>query len=295
MKPAARSVVLTALACMVFTSANAEDERLSRLPADQQDLAKRMTAFLERMDDKYFARVEALNGSLEFEDLIMSTDNSDYDIRVTRGPVVEKTGRMLSMGKKQDASRGDGVLVWGRFYSLDIHPKTPLVGMLHATIVLQFFEDETMGVGGWLDVMPATRIDEDIEALRALTDGYFAERDADPALYHELMCKGTEDTVFEFRRKPSCAGVSFYGPPVFRQDPAKSYVFVEGLFDLFVDKYLDIVADRADDPYTEADLAAQDEMRKRWLIDQLYSDPYASSIVPYQVWWHANVPPVVKF
>ena len=42
-------------------------------------------------------------------------------------------------------------------------------------------------------------------------------------------------------------------------------------------------------------VAAQDAMRKRWLIDQLYSDPYASSIVPYKAWFMANVPPVIKF
>ena len=56
-----------------------------------------------------------------------------------------------------------------------------------------------------------------------------------------------------------------------------------------------ITAERADDPFTAADLAAQDEMRKRWLIDQLYSDPFSSKIVPFEAWSFANVPPVIKF
>ena len=58
---------------------------------------------------------------------------------------------------------------------------------------------------------------------------------------------------------------------------------------------MDIAEKRADQPYTEADLLAQDVMRKRWLIDQLFSDPFASAIVPFAVWSFANVPPVIKF
>ncbi|MDP6417126.1 MAG: hypothetical protein QGG54_19120, partial [Gammaproteobacteria bacterium] len=73
------------------------------------------------------------------------------------------------------------------------------------------------------------------------------------------------------------------------------YVFAAGLFDAFIDGYLDIVEKRADEPFTEADIQAQDAMRKRWLIDQLFSDPFSSKIVPFNVWSFANVPPVIKF
>jgi hypothetical protein len=31
------------------------------------------------------------------------------------------------------------------------------------------------------------------------------------------------------------------------------------------------------------------------MIDQLFSDPYASSIVPFDVWSFANMPPIIKF
>jgi coproporphyrinogen III oxidase len=276
---------------------SAADARIAQLPADEQALAQRMTDFIKRTDAKYFARIEAINGGGTDEIMTMASDYSDYDIRVTRGPVVEKAGRMLAAGKKKSPGRAPdmGTLTWGRFYSLDIHPKTPLVGMLHATIVLQFYEGGKSAVGGWLDVMPGTRIEEDIAILHELVDSHFADFDKDPKLYRRLMCKGTEDTVAEFRRKPSCSGVSFYGPPVFRGDTEKSYVFVEVLFDAFVAAFLDITEQRADDPYTAADLTAQDEMRKRWLIDQLYSDPFASKIVPFEAWFMANVPPVIKF
>jgi coproporphyrinogen III oxidase len=101
--------------------------------------------------------------------------------------------------------------------------------------------------------------------------------------------------VTEFRRRPDDSGVSFYGPPVFPGDTARSYEFVAELFDQFTSAYMDLVSKRARDSYTPADLAAQDTMRKRWLVDQLFSDPFASKLVPFEVWSLANVPPVVKF
>jgi coproporphyrinogen III oxidase len=303
----AGSLLLTAvlLSSSLASPLLAEDKRIERLPADQKALAQRMTSFITSMDEKYFARIAQINGGLDAEasggitneEMTMESEYSDYDIRVTRGPVIEKAGRMLSVGRKTSPARGpdNGALVWGRFYSLDIHPKTPLVGMLHATIVLQFFESGKSSVGGWLDVLPGTRIEEDIEILHELVDAHFTTYQKDPAIYRELMCKGTEDTVAQFRRKPSCSGVSFYGPPVYRGDTEKSYAFIEALFDQFVDAYLDITENRADDAYSDADIAAQDDMRKRWLIDQLFSDPYASAVVPFQAWFMANVPPVIKF
>jgi coproporphyrinogen III oxidase len=285
----------------VLAADPAGDERIERLPPEQKALAQRMTSFIVRMDEKYFPRIASLNGGIDgdvIDDvMIMESEYSDYDIRVTRGPVIEKAGRMLSVGKKTSPARGpdNGPLIWGRFYSLDIHPKTPLVGMLHATIVLQFFDGGKSAVGGWLDVMPGTRVEEDIDRLHALVDAHFAAHQKDPTLYRKLMCKGTAETVAQYRRKPSCSGVSFYGPPVYRADTERSYAFIEALFDSFVDTYLDIAADRADDAYTDADIMAQDAMRKRWLIDQLFSDPYSSSVVPFEAWFMANVPPVIKF
>ena len=288
-------VALAAIAASMANVAFAEDERIERLSGQDRELAEYMKAFISDMDAKYFDRVGEMNGELVFEDRTAETDWSGYDLRVTRGEVMEKAGRMLSAGKKQNPARGDKELVWSRFYSLDMHPKTPLVGMLHATIVLQFFADGSSSTGGWLGVMPATKIAEDLDSLKELTDAYFAEADKDPSLYRRLICKGTEDTIFEFRRKPACSGVSFYGPPVYRGSTEDSFKFIAGLFDEFVDAYVDITEKRADQAYSEADLLAQDKMRKSWLIDQLFSDPFASAIVPFEVWSFANVPPVIKF
>ena len=279
-------------------------ERLDALTPDNRIIAEDLITFMQASDDKYFAWVNKINKQtspelgdqpINDENFDWTTEYSDYNIRVVRGPVIEKTGRMLSAGKMTSPGRGDKNLVWGRFYSIDIHPKTPLVGMLHATIVLQFFEDNSIGTGGWLDMMPGTRIPEDLEFLKQTTDDYFQKHNANTALYRRLVCKGTEDTIEYWRRKPSCSGVSFYGPPVFRDSGEKSYRFIKGMFNEFVDAYLQLVEKRMNDSFSKEDVLAQEIMRKRWLMDQLFSDPFASKIVPFEVWSAANVPPTIKF
>lgn len=272
------------------------DERLLRLAPADQAVARAMTEFIGRMEEKYFGRVAALNGGARFETLERETEDTDYTVRVTRGPVVEKAGTMIAVGKKaQPGGRIPGEIVWSRFYSLDVHPKTPLVGMLHATVVVQFYEGGQSFAGGWLGVMNGTRSAEDMAALKSVTDGHFAKAGKDPMPYRRLIVQGTDDTVQAFRRRPDDSGVSFYGPPVFPGDTAKSYEFVAELFDQFTSAYMNLIEKRAKDEYLPADLAAQAEMRKRWLVDQLFSDPYASKLVPFEVWSLANVPPVIRF
>ena len=251
--------------------------------------------FVADMDRKYFGRVESINDDISVENRSAVTEYSDFELRVARGDIMEKAGRMLSFGKKSSPGRGDGVLTWGRFYSLDMHPKSPLVGMLHATIVIQMFEGGAVQTGGWLGVMPGTRIEADLARLKRVADDYFAARGKDPTLYRKLICKGTHETNAEFRRKPACSGVSFYGPPVYRGDPEASIRFIAELFDRFVDEYMDIVAERADNAFSDQDIVAQQDMRRQWLIDQLFSDPFASKIVPFDIWSFANMPPVVTF
>jgi len=275
--------------------ASTDEDRMARLPADQQSLARDMIDFVARMEEQYFARIEQINGGLELETLYRETEDTDYEVRVSRGDVIEKAGSLLAIGKKPLPNRPEGRARWSRFYSLDFHPRTPLVGMLHATIVLQSYEDGSVGAGGWLGVMNGTRIDEDMTGLATLVDDYFARHGRDPAVYRHLMIRGTHDTVAKWRRQPDPAGVSFYGPPVFQDDPRRSWEFIAGLFELFVDEYIDIIIRRADQAWSEADLQAQEEMRRRWLLDQLFSDPFSSELVPFEVWSLANVPPVIRF
>ena len=288
-----------------------QTQRLEQLSVENKLIAEDLIKFIEDSDNKYFSWAGCINhdptaidnnclsndnGNSSDESFQSITKYSDFDVRVARGPIVEKIGRMISEGKMTSPGRGEERnLLWGRFYSIDVHPKTPLVGMLHATLVLQIFEDGSIGTGGWLDVMPGTRVKSDMNYLKKVTDEYFERNNADPSLYRRLVCKGTEETIAEFRRKPSCSGVSFYGPPVFRESGEKSYRFIKGMYSEFVDAYFETIQKRMNDPYTEEDLLAQKKMRKSWLIDQLFSDPFASKIVPFEVWATANVAPTVKF
>ena len=82
---------------------------------------------------------------------------------------------------------------------------------------------------------------------------------------------------------------------MFPGDARRSFEFIAALFDDFVGTYLEQVERRAGDRVTPADWRAQDEMRRRWLLDQLFSDPYSSKIVPFEAWSLANMPPEVKF
>lgn len=117
------------------------DEGAKTLSPEQKQLTERMLKFMEDMDKKYFDRVYKLNGNDTSETKEFLNEYSDYDIKVTRGPVIEKMGRMLAVGNKASPdSRMPGSLLWGRFYSLYAHPKSPLVGMLHAAIVVQVFD-----------------------------------------------------------------------------------------------------------------------------------------------------------
>ena len=183
---------------------------LDVLPPDQQAFAKRFLAFIAAMEEKKLARIATLNGGSDYEDRQEITPYAIWELRVTRGSVVEKAGRMLTfVTKTEPNSPRPGEIIWGRAYFLDIHPKTPLVGMLHAVIMLQFYKDGSSSMGGWLGVMPGTKVEEDLAELKASMDAVFVQHDKSPDSFRQMICRGDETTVFEFRRKPACVGASF--------------------------------------------------------------------------------------
>ena len=278
------------------TAVHAADERLERLSPANKALAERMLASIDRWDHKYAERVTALNGGASAaETLHNETEFSNYDVWVERGPVVEKLGRMLAEAKKSQPNRPGSPVVWSRFYSLDYHAKSPLVGMLHSALVLQFYEDGTGFVGGWLGVMNGTRNEQDMAELQKVIDERFAKYGKSPELYRKLMLKGPDNARAEYLRRPDPSGVSLYGPPMFPEDIAKSYELAEGLFEEVDDTYLRIVARRAKQRFTPQDVVRRDDMRKRWLTDQLFADPFSSKVVPYEVWSLSDMPPQIRF
>lgn len=264
------------------------------LTDDQRALADRFLDFVLDIDETYFALVDEINGQSTPEIREFNSEASDYELKVVRGSVIEKTGRMMAITKKA-TSRIQTPLKWSRFYSFDVHPKTPLVGMLHAAIVLQYYEDGSHALGGWIGVMPGTRVEEDIAFLKKTTEDIFAKHSRDISYHRKLLCEHDPLVVdHSKRRQPACAGASFYGRSMMSATD-ENLDFITEAFAEFVAGYMSIVEKRKDDPYTEADIAAQDVMRRRWLEDQLFADPYSSSIVPYEVWAFQNMPLVIKF
>ena len=64
---------------------------------------------------------------------------------------------------------------------------------------------------------------------------------------------------------------------------------------LDLDAYLDILDRRKHQAFTEEDLENQTGMRRRWLEDRLFSDPFTMHLVPYKVWPFADAPPTLNF
>ena len=71
--------------------------------------------------------------------------------------------------------------------------------------------------------------------------------------------------------------------------------FIAEAFDTFTTTYFNLIEKGHNDPFTEQDLIAQNRVRKAWLVDQLFSDPYARKIVPFEIWSFTNVAPEIRF
>jgi len=193
----ATAIVFTVLIIVAqFVSPGTNESRASNsleaLSEEQLAFANRFSAFLDRVDALYFGRIEELNGGLDFVTKTMSSEYSDYDIKVARGAVIEKGGRTLNITKKPTRSFQRDNL-WSRYYLLDVHPESPLVGMLHAAIVIQFFPDDTATIGGFLDVLETANREEDLAYMKQAMDQVYEKYGVDPAPYRKLSREGHDE------------------------------------------------------------------------------------------------------
>ena len=273
-------------------------DSLGALSEEQLVFANRFSTFLERMDELYFNRIGKLNSDLEFETKTMSTEYADYDIKVARGTVIQKGGRTLNITKKPTRSFQRENL-WSRYYLLDVHPKSPLVGMLHAAIVIQFFPDDTATIAGFLDVLQTAHQEKDLAYIKQAMDQVYEKYGVDPTPHRRLSNEGHDEddpmsTDNRFRRKTTKVGGSFYGAPLMSVTEG-NFGFMTEAYETMLEAYLTVVERRMNDSYTEQDLAAQDAMRKNWLQDRFFSDPFTTSVTPYEAWSLYSLPPTVKF
>jgi len=297
-----RIAVVTLLAITSASAAWAEDDELftsdfAGLNAEQKALAERSLVFLSRMNDMYFSRIDQMNGGSAKTSRERTTEYADYNAKAARGPVVEKGGRLYSITKKPTRSFQKQT-IWSRFFSVNMHAKTPLVGMPHNAFVIQFYEDGGSSIGGFLDVIPGATPDEDLLYIKEAMDAVYEKHGVDPGPHRALSCKGDDKaaaaTVSTYRRKVACIGGSFYLQPMLMVTEA-NFDFMTDAYETFLDSYLTMVEKRINDQYTDEDLAMQDAMRLNWFEDRFFSDPFTRDVVPYEIWSLHSLPPTVKF
>ena len=281
-------VGLAILALLIFNGAG-YSQTFDGLNEEQTELAQSMLSYIEETEQKAVSLVEQLNGDSNGETRTFRYDEADYDVTVWRGSIIEKLGWETSVSKVGVPGLTPDP-IWNRYMALNVHPKTPLVGQLHATIYFVYFKDGTSRIAGYMDYTPAAWIDEDVDILKSVVDELFEKHGKDITPYRAML----EKPYHKDKLKAAAVGVGLYAQPTF--DITKQNVdFVKEVYDTFVDTYFDILKKRKDQAFTPADIIAQDGMRRRWLEDHLFSDPLTMNVVPYEVWSFNDQAPLVKF
>jgi coproporphyrinogen III oxidase len=262
----------------------------AELTPEQSRLTKEMKNFADTMETKVFDAAGKLNGIQDIQTKNFQYEAADYVVKVARGPVVEKCGFMRTVVKKELPPMMPEPLV-SRYIQIDIYPKTPLVGMIHIAMNFSYFKGGGDMVGGIMDITPGTIIDEDLTFVKEQIDKLFAKREIDIALFRKPLFKGHHKDWL----KASCVGVSFYKMP-FLEINEKNFTLVKESAETMFDTYLQVITKRKDQKFSDGDIDAMFDMRRRWLEKQFLWDPFASTgLAPYEVWSFQDLPPEVRF
>jgi coproporphyrinogen III oxidase len=295
----ARGVILGMLA-LASPGAVTAEEGVSPAPvalalsAGQQALTDRMQAFQEKTEAWIFARIGKLDGKLTTEERAFEYDNATHAVKVSRGKVVEKAGWYVNITRKAIPPFVPEPL-WSRYIEINVHPQTPHVGMLHATVYLTYLANGKSVLAGYMDYTPGVWHDEDNARLKQSLDAVYAKHGADITRFRRQLCESAFGAKnHRDRLKAACVGASLYDPP-FLEVNEQNFKLVTEAFEAFVGTYFDILGERRRQRYTAADIAVRDAMRKRWLEDQLFADTMSMKVVPYEVWSLANQAPAVRF
>jgi len=293
---AASSLVLLFLAAASATAAGPGDD-LEKLTPDQAAVAREMLDFMATIESRFWQKVDSLNGvkpgKTVTESLVLDPpNNGHYEVRVHRGKVVEKAGVMTvnTVVEKPPFIIGGQ---WNRFIEVAVHPKSPLVGMLHATFSVQVSSKGVGNIGATMDMMQAAQSPDDLALFDQRVTAVFARHGVDREKYRGKGCKQRREGPWKYYRPGTCTGVSMYGPDMVADQ--QHFALVSDLYSTVVDTYFELLDKRKRQRYGAKELAAQDAMRKGWLEDQLFWDVLAKNFVPYEAWSAVNGPPVVKY
>jgi coproporphyrinogen III oxidase len=262
---------------------------LEELTGEQRANAERMLELIETRYAFFLQTVERFNGSREVETRVFDLEKARHEVSVARGEVLEKAAWYTNRTKMADPPYVPEA-IWDNYLELDFHPRTPLLGQLHATIYFTYMANGTSAIAGYMDYTPGTWIDEDIQYMKTAVDSVFEKYGKDIVHYRKMLDRGYhKDTL-----KAACIGAAFYLPPMLEIN-SDNLDFIQEAHESFVNAYLDVLDKRKDEPFSEADLENQAGMRKRWLEDHLFADPFTMYVVPYEVWSFADAPPAVYF
>jgi coproporphyrinogen III oxidase len=288
---------LCAWLVLAGTASAGLNDGVDGLTEEQQAFAARFLKLQDDMDEKFFGRAGKINGG-HASDVTETVKelNADYYVRVARGDVVEKIGRMISRPYEVEPDSIMRETTFSRYYGLDVHAKSPLMGHVHSAIVLQYYPDGRGTVGGTLNLLKGAAQEEDLQYVKEALDAVFEKHGRDSTPYRNRVCNMSDEAMQpKYHRKLACVGASFFGFPMMEVNE-ENFLFMTDIYQTFISAYLDTVERRKDDPFTAVDVAAQEAMRLNWLEDQFLGDPYSSGgVVPYAVWGAAFLPPTVKF
>jgi coproporphyrinogen III oxidase len=264
------------------------------LTEEQSKFVEKMETFQDAMEARVLDAMSRLNGTHDLERKSFEFDTTDSVVKVARGPVVEKGGFRRTIVKKALPPMMGEPLV-SRYFQIDIFPKTPLVGMLHIAMNFSYSKDGTDNVGGIMDITPGTIIEEDLAFVKGEMDKIFKTHGMDVGPYREPLLHGHHKDWL----KGSGVGVSFYGrrgnePPLTINE--KNFDLVRDAVQAFFDSYVTILEKRKGQQFTEKDVDAMFDMRRRWLEKQFLWDPFtAKGLSRYEVWSLHSSPPAVRF
>ena len=284
------SLVIGLLAATTASNAIAGEPGydIDALSPEQAQLANRMVAFVDGIEAKHFETMERLNGQIDIEQREFSIEDADYDIKVIRGEVIEKGALTISVTTNGVRPYTEPT-IWSRVIQVNIHPRSPLAGYLHAFVAFSYDTDGSSSIGGWMDFVSGAVIEEDVAMVKQSVDRVLETHSVDATPYRNAACTGQRRQL-----QNSCAGVSFYAPP-FMEVNEKNYAVVTETFAALYDAFITVVEKRMNQEYDAEDLLAQEAMRRRWIIDQMVTDPYAQNVIPYEVRSFQNFPPSVKY
>ncbi|MBN8280759.1 MAG: coproporphyrinogen III oxidase, partial [Gammaproteobacteria bacterium] len=242
----------------------------------------------------FFERVRDFNGKSTIEDKVFDYDMATHTVRVARGKVIEKAGWYTNVQKKGLPPMVPDPL-FSRYLEMNVHPATPHVGMLHATMYFTYLKNGAGLLAGYMDYVPGVVHEDDNARLKAAVDQVFAKYGEDISRFRTELC----DSKFgkKFHRdtlRAACVGVSLYARPMMKVDDRNMSLAMDA-FEAFTGEYFRILDERKRQRASKQDFAEQAAMRKRWLEDQLFADTFSQKVVPYEVWSMANLPPEVRF